>query len=296
MTYRHWIIPFALLAFNPHCFVQAQDQLPFEAEQDLQSGSLLSSTEELTLHSTVSSAVTYSTDLHPNNSAVSIELFLGDPDDGGVSVAAVEDLSLNGTMYATPTLDATNSGFFQIHSSNLSLADITDFVVDLGVFGGLTLDLVGTNFNFNSGDIPANSTVYSIDDTDLFDVIIDAGMGTLRDPTGTINDVLGSEFPVTLNFAQEPVQASLKDIAGSGVGGTIDLDTGLFTDRGEINLDIPQTTLGFDAIEGVEVFMRISGSVHVAVPEPSGSMLAWAGMICLGAAGYRNRLANSTTA
>lgn len=312
MTYLRGILACLLIACSPASLLQAQTQQSFDipmstAETEGAPAALpelgnqtpptafSNSTEDVVLNVTSGLPMTYSTELHPMSSAISIAMFLGDPDDGGALLAQIEDVPLHGTLMAIPILDQTNSGELLFQGGTLALDDITDYVIDLGTFGGLTLDLIQTNIDFQSTSIPVSNTVYSVDDADFFEVSVNGGVAMLRDPVGTVDDVFGSFFPVSFDFGSSPVSANLDNIMGFGVGGTVDLGSGLFTERGEINLVIPDTTFGFGELEGIDIYMQLSGSVHVAVPEPSSGVLALMGTICFGVVGIRRRRAKIAT-
>lgn len=241
------------------------------------------------IFASVAEAQTYSTQLHPTSSEVTLEMFLGDPNDGGAVLAAFENVPLMGTVQATTVLDGTNTGTLQFQGAMLSLDDIVGTVVLLDFLGQVTLDFTDSNISIQSTAIPVVNGVYSVDDADMFEVAVDGGVASLSEPMGLIDDLYGYLFPVELDFGAEPVVTDLDNIAGFGVGGTTDLGTGLFTDSGEINLDIPETLFDLGDELGLELHLRLSGSVHVAAPEPSSALLAIVGAVGIAVVGYRRR-------
>lgn len=234
-------------------------------------------------------AQTYSTQLHPTSSEVTLEMFLGDPNNGGTVLAAFENVPLTGTVEAITLLDGTNTGTLQFQGATLALEDIVDIVVPLDFLGQVTLNFTGSNISIQSTAIPVVNGVYSVDDAAMFEVAVDGGVASLSEPMGVIDDVYGYLFPANIDFGADPVVTGLDNIAGFGVGGTTDLGVGLFTDRGEINLDIPETLFDLGDDFGLELHLRLSGSVHVAVPEPSSALLAIVGAAGLAVVGYRRR-------
>jgi len=237
----------------------------------------------------VAEAQTYSTQLHPTSSEVTLEMFLGDPNNGGTVLAAFENVPLMGTLQAIAVLDGTNTGTLQFQGAMLSLEDIVGEVVPLDFLGQVTLDFTGSNISIQSTPIPVLNGVYSVDDADVFEVAVNGGVASLSEPMGLIDDLYGYLFPANIDFDADPVVTGLDNIAGFGVGGTTDLGVGLLTDRGEINLDIPETFFDLGDDFGLELHLRLSGSVHVATPEPSSALLAIVGALGIAVVGYRRR-------
>lgn len=235
---------------------------------------------QLLLHPAGGPTVDYTTQQHPLDSQMSVELFLGNPDRGGVPIAALSDIAVEGTVQATALLDDTNTGLLQFHGANLVLEDVTDFDVSLGALGGVTLDLIGMTIDIQFDPVEVLNSAFSLDDQNFVQVAVVDGLATLRDPTGAIASVF-DDFPLTADLEADPIFATEDDIAGQGVGGSADLGPGLFTDFREINLDIPAIPFRVLVDGELEVWGRFSGGIHVAVPEPSSLALGILGAIAL---------------
>lgn len=239
---------------------------------------------ELILNPTNTPIGPYSTELHPVASAISIEVILGDINNGGVVAAAIENIPLHGTVNASHLLNENNTGILQFDSSDLVMENISDYFVDLGLLGGFTLDLNDARINLQTGIIPVTNSEFLMDDAESMVVAIDDGDVLLQNPTGLIASLYGDDFFLLNDFGASPVAADLDDILGLGVGGTIDQGAGYFTKRGEINLEIPEVSFLLETELDLDVYVRISGSVHVAVPEPSTwclGLLGAAGVVLL---------------
>lgn len=236
---------------------------------------------ELILNPTNTPIGPYSTELHPLASSISVEVIVGDINDDGFVAAAIENIPLHGTVNASHILTEDNTGILQFDSSDLVMENISDYFVDLGILGGFTLDLTDARINLQTGIIPVTNSEFLMDDAEFLQVAIDDGEVLLDDPTGFIASLYGDDFFLSNDFGISPVSADLNNILGLGVGGAIDQGTGYFTERGEINLDIPEISFLLDTELDLDVYVRLSGAVHVAVPEPSTWCLG-----LLGAAGF----------
>ncbi len=235
----------------------------------------------------------YQTSLHPEESQLTVELFLGHPDEGGAQIAAFNNVPVEGTVQATAMLDGTDSGLIQIHGTELKLDSITDFIVGLGPLGEITLDFTDATLDIRTDPIEVLNSVFTLDDTEFVNIALVDGLGVLRDPTEPLASLF-DEFPYSADLLLDPVAFGADKIIGQGVGGTTDLGAGLFTDRRELNIDIPPVPFRVIGDDGFEVWARLSGNIHVAVPEPSSITLAVLGGIGLLAIRYRKTAGTSS--
>lgn len=226
-------------------------------------------------------ALEYRTALHPNASHLKIELIMGDPAAGGTILSTLDNIAINGTLQAIPYLDSNNNGILQIQGSTLQLADLVGANVSFGILGSASLDLIGGHLGFNSDFLPVVDSQLMIGNAASVNFALDQGIISLYDPRGPLATIAGSDFPQTLDFAEDPFEADQEKMVSLGVTGSTDLGQGLLTPRAELNFYIPESLILLEEVNGVPIYARLSGSIHVAVPEPSTwalSMLAAAGV------------------
>lgn len=234
----------------------------------------------------------YSTAAHPLQSKITVQLMLGQGQPGNTDPMLVNlaDIPLHGEISAASQLDASNSGFVQVHGASLMVDDVLNRLINVVGLGTLRLDLEESLVDLWSQKLVAENGSIQIDPSDVFRVGVIGGEVTLRNPTGTLATIAGSEFPLVRDFAVDPVITSLADRAASPLTGSIDQGTGLFTPLRELNLHIPPVNSQPFEAGGVSFYLRISAELHTAiVPEPSTWILAATGLAALAAPAMRRR-------
>ncbi|MEQ9379720.1 MAG: hypothetical protein RJP95_02570 [Pirellulales bacterium] len=258
-------------------------------------GMLLNWAEGGTTTQTEVTPSVFSTATHPLQSNLSVDLYLGDPNNGGTYAATAGPINIEGTMDIVGALDGSGDGSLAITNASLGASGISDLLVDFGQLGTVLLDVnlveiyianQTTNVTANSFDI-ATSPYYvaGLTEADI----------ELHSPEGGLQALLAGLVP--LDFELEDVYyGGPDDFVDPVFVGTYDEGSGLFTGRPELNLTFDNAAFPLFDVDGLgDIYAVINGEIHVAfVPEPSSWLLG-----CLAVFGFvalcrRNRFRNRT--
>ncbi len=227
----------------------------------------------------------YSTASHPFSSALTVDVYLGDPNGpSSAFVTSIGPAGINGTVDAEVVLDGSGDGTIEVFSTSLVMGDVAG-TIDFGTFGTIDYSLLGLRFDVTTPTSPVNANQFSIPFDEDVVLAIDSGDLLLFNPTGLIADLEGDEFPISRNFDFNPLIANLDFVSGSPTfDGLTDLGPGLAVDAAEIQLDVPSVaTIILDLPNPpLEFWVDIHGEINVAVPEPSSVSLVLIGVFVLG--------------
>jgi len=211
-----------------------------------------------------------STAAHPLQSTLTLEFFLGDPtvDPNALKLATVGPGSLSGTVTVNTILDGAGDGSLEFVATNLVLGDLVG-TIDLDLVGTVDYEILGLGINFANPPQPVTGNAFDFPYSNQTMLTVNQGTFLLDNPTGLIDVFLGPFVPFVVDFAATPFTANPNFVFGLPFEGTVDDGPGLFTPLAEINFDIPAVTTPL--LLGVEpdIFLQLTGEIHVAVPEPS---------------------------
>ena len=234
--------------------------------------------------------LTYSTQQHAISSQLDLSIYLGYPPTDGILLSTVSANPLIGTLRADVTLDDLGNGFIRFQDSSLIMQDVNNLLLDVGQFGTALGSLHGVRLSFSSGDIAVHSHQFVFDGSSIV-LSANEGIVLLSDPTGPLAALFGGMFPIIWDLQQQPV-ISYGNTPYDGLKlatGTVDLGGDFFDGDGEVNIDIPSLIVKIAGGGGgmPNMFMTLSGSAHVAVPE-LGS-LAFCGIVLAGMSSFMGR-------
>ena len=219
-------------------------------------------------------------------STVEIQVYLGDPNNGGQFLGTLGTVAVNGSMTADISLDGAGDGTFTSQASALAVDPVGPTTLDLGGFG--TVDVVGLGLVLSTvgGPYPVASNVVTAPSGSMIDAGIIGGVLSLTNPTGLLLGIIpdGADF----DFDSDPL-ITTGTFVDATVLGTTDDGAGGISPFAEFNLSgLLAFKIGdFPGTDGF--FAGIVSDVHLAAPEPSSFALAGVGIVGLAVLGRRWR-------
>lgn len=226
-----------------------------------------------------------STDAHPSQSALFIDVYLGTPDEPLVELLdTIGPLATSGTVTLNmPFLNESGSGTIEFVAAALQLANSSG-TVDLGALGTIDYVSAGLGFDIVTGVEPITGGTFDFP----FPVlpgsawIINDGSRVIDNPTGSLELLLGSDylvardygtFPLNLQYDPELEPQLVTSMAGTAETWVRGVDSlGARVHMELKSLIIPELSIADDA----RLSLNIRGDMFFAtVPEPpSGHLLA----------------------
>lgn len=238
-------------------------------------GMLLNWAEGGTTSQTEVTPRVFSTAAHPLQSTLAVDLYLGDPNDGGSFAASVGPITIEGTMDIVAAINGSGDGTFAVTNTSLTANGVTNLPVDFGLLGTAEFDvnsieiyLANQIANVVANSIDLTTSPYYVAGLTQSDMMLHSPTGGLE---VFLEDIVPLEFSVDRLFYGGP-----SDFTNPILDGTFDEGIGLFTDLPEFNLVYDNAALDLFYVEGLgTIYGVINGEFHVAyVPEPSGFALA----------------------
>jgi len=230
----------------------------------------------------------FSTALHPLDSVVSIDVYIGDPNDGGALVGSVGPINIEGTMDIVGALDGSGDGTLAITNSSVGVVGALNQLVDLGILGTLQLDVEVLDFYVANQTVGVAANSFDLSTSPYYVAGFTDGEFTIHSPTGALEGLLDGVVPI---FADVPelFYGGPDDLDNSVLDGTFDEGVGLFTNLAELNLNYDDIALPLFDVDGLgEIWGVLNGEIHVAeAPEPSGLILG--GFAAIGFWSFRRR-------
>ncbi len=242
-----------------------------------------------TSHTEVAPRV-FSTALHPLESTMTVDLYFGNPNDGGVYATTIGSaIEIEGTMDIVASLDGSGNGDVAITNASLSATNLTDLLADFGTLGTALIDVGILDVYLANQTTTVLGNNFDLVDSPYYLAGFNQAEVTIHSPTGALEILFGESLPLSesaLLFYAGPT-----NFVDPIFDGTFDEGVGLFTDLAELNLVYDNAALRLFEIEDVgDVYAVLNGEIHVAyVPEPAGlimGVLSMAGFL----AGCRRRL------
>lgn len=237
-------------------------------------GMLLNWAEGGTTSQTEVTPRVFSTAAHPVDSLLSIDLYLGDPNDGGSFVTTVGPLNVEGTMDIVSTVDGLGNGVLAVTNSSIGAENVDNILADLGSFGTLLADLEVLELYVANQTTSVLANAVDLTTAPYYAAGATAGEITIHSPTGPLASLLEDFLPFSGEL-QEVFYGGPDDFTDPLIAGSYDEGLGLFTDRPELNLDLDNVALILvDVPDLGEVWGVVHGELYVAeVPEPSSLVL-----------------------
>ncbi len=236
-------------------------------------------------------AAPFSTLAHPQGSSLQLDLFIGNPDEipGLPSVGTVGPGELTGTAEIDINLDALGNGSVEFLSSQLQFENLAG-TFDLGVLGTVDFAIEGVMFSWITTPIEVVAGNIAPSFGDHLRLSFFAGTILLDNATGALADLFEPGPIFDRNFALDPSLVAFGPNDNEFFSGTVDTGIGGFVDVSEANFVIPNVAFSLDQIPDLgSIYLRYSGEIHVAVPEPSTLVLATLGLAGFVAIGWRRK-------
>ncbi len=213
----------------------------------------------------------FSTALHPEDSFVSMDLYIGDPNNGGALAGSVGPINIEGTMDIVGALDGSGNGTLAITNSSVGVIDALNQLVDLGILGTLQLDVEVLDLYFANQTVGVAANSYDLSASPYYVAGFTGGEFTIHSPTGALEGFLDGVVP----FFADMFYGGPDDLDSSVLEGTFDEGVGLFTNLAELNLNYDDFALPIFDVDGLgEIWGVLNGEIHVAeAPEPSSLVL-----------------------
>lgn len=233
----------------------------------------------------------FSTALHPLESTITVDLYFGDPNNGGEFAASIgTSIEIEGTMDIVASLDGSDNGSVAITNASLSASDLTDLLADFGTLGTALFDIGILDIYLANQTTAITANGFDLVDSPYYLAGINQGELTVHSPTGAI-EILFDEF-LPLSESTSLFYGGPSEFVDPVFDGTFDEGVGLFSDLAELNLVYDNASFRLFEIEDVaDVFAVLNGEIHVAyVPEPSAFALGMIALIgLLGISGRRRK-------
>lgn len=243
-------------------------------------GMLLNWAEGGTTSETEVTPRVFSTAAHPVDSMLSIDLYLGDPNDGGSFVTTIGPLNVEGTMDIVANIDGLGDGFLAVTNSSIGAENVNNVLADLGNFGTLLADLDLLELYIANQPTSVLAGAVDLTSSPYYTAGATAGEVTIHSPTGPLEALLEELLPFSGEL-EEVFYGGPDDFTDPLIAGSFDEGVGLFTDQPELNLDLDNVSLILvDVPELGEVWGVVHGVIHVAqVPEPSTLILCLTALV-----------------
>lgn len=220
---------------------------------------------------------------HPLQSAVDVELFVGDPDNGGIRVASFADVPVQGKADVQMTLDPSGEGVMKINYTDLRF-DAPQRFFSLAGIGSFRAEIDDLRLRIESSFTPVESNEFvAADGSPSF--LIEAFEGEIRieNPTLTIKNWLGSIDPFTIGSGGGTniiLFEALGPVGLARTSGYLDVGpNGLDPNQAEFQLRLANVPIHLADFNGLPFYLRLNGDVFLAVPEPSSMTLAAIGLM-----------------
>ncbi len=245
-------------------------------------GMLLNWAEGGTTSQTEVTSRVFSTAAHPVESMLSIDLYLGDPNDGGSFVTTIGPLNVEGTMDIVAGIDGLGDGSLAVTNSSIGTENLNNIFADLAPFGTLLADLNVLELYLANQTTSVTGGAVDLTASPYYAAGATAGEITLHSPTGPLASLLEDFLPFSGEL-EEVFYGGPDDFTDPLIAGSFDEGVGLLTDRPELNLDLDNIALILvDVPELGEVWGVVHGELYLAeVPEPSSLFLSITAMLGL---------------
>lgn len=234
-----------------------------------------------TSHTEVTPRV-FSTAAHPLASTIAVDLYLGDPNNGGGLAGVLEPIEIEGTVDLVATIDGSGNGTLAITSSSMIAAGVNDVLANFGILGTALTDVESLEIYLANQIVPVTGNAVDIVQSSYYSVGLTEAFLSVHSPTGPLEGLVENIVPIEVD-RDELFYAGPGDFVDPVFSGTFDEGSGLFTPRPELNLIYDDVALFLINIPGLgDLWGVMRGEVHVAyVPEPSGWILGVMGSVGL---------------
>lgn len=217
----------------------------------------------------------FTTQAHPVPSTLTLDLYLGDPNAGGVQLASVGPYIVSGGIDAVGSVDAGGNGTLAITESRVDVPDVSNQLIDLGALGSLQFDASNVALHFANQPVDVAGGAFDMHNSNYYVVGLDSASLRLHTAAGPITALADPYLPLEVAL-DGPYLGGWYDFEPGAFTGTFDLGPGLFSSLGEVNLRSDEVAVPLTTIPGLgELFVGIRADLHFApVPEPSSLALA----------------------
>ncbi len=251
-------------------------------------GMLLNWAEGGTTNQTEVTPRIFTTDQHPLASSVSVDFYLGDPNDGGELAGRVGPVNIVGSMDIVAALDGSGDGTLAITNSSVKAINALNQTADFGFLGTAEIDFDFLDIYMSNQPTAVQGKGFDLADSPYYLAGIAGGELSVHSPTGALGVLLEDVVPLDAELPGNYIGGP-DDLLGAQFTGTYDEGIGLSADGAEVNLFYDDIAIPVIDVEGLgELWGVIHGEIHVAyVPEPSGVILGFLAMAGFLAAGRR---------
>jgi PEP-CTERM motif len=205
---------------------------------------------------------------------------------GSADIDTAIDLNGVGGPYGGKWNPGPGSGTFHYNDSHLTIADISDVLVDTQGFGTILVDLVGVGIQIQTSDLDVAGNEWSVgfgaQEPTQFDLNLNTGLIVLHDGTSFL-----ATANTTLDLAANPIGVTIADLVAGEftLGGT--------ADNISVSNIIPLISIDLDPDGAILapglIFADLNGAIYLElpVPEPSSIAILGLGLIGLVAVGRR---------
>lgn len=241
-----------------------------------------------TTHTEVTPRV-FSTAAHPLASTIAVDIYVGDPNNGGGLAGVLEPITLEGTMDIVAAIDGLGDGTVAVTNTSVMAAGLSDLLANFGILGTALTDVENLEIYLANQTASVAGNTFDLAQSPYYAAGLTNAFLSVHSPTGALEGFLEDLVPIELDV-DELYYAGPGDLTDPVFTGTFDEGSGLFTPRPELNLTYDNIALPLVDVPGLgELWGVIRGEIHVAyVPEPSGWILAV--MAGVGLFGVRCRL------
>lgn len=237
-----------------------------------------------------------STDAHPSQSELSLEIYLGTPDEPLTQLLhTIGPLATSGTVTVNiPFLNESGNGSIEFVAAAFQLANSSG-TVDLGALGTIDYAAAGLGFDIISGVEPIAGGVFDFPFPVLFDnsLTINDGSLVVDNPTGFLELLLGSDYLVVQDYWTFPLTVQYDPVLDpqfiTSLTGTAETwIRGVDSLGARVHIDLESFIIPLiDISDGASLWLNIRGDLFVAtVPEPATGHLLAAALPALAIALY----------